>query len=257
MDHCCVEEKCDGTIYHNYSLPCKYCQNPIFVQCLRNQYEKPVKDILMLFGLGEYNGKKFVVNSDDPDKVAVFNSIFNIDSPFAISCYTCDGKIANLLNLGNGGSSKEAEVHKFDIYVSKFPTHTTSTHIKQLVSNFHCDIEENSYEVEDMARSKNIKFKSFKISASNQLTYNILLTSKVWEPIYTAIPFENQILNKPKTNVREPVKRKNVNNKHVVSGDNGQSVNRNNHAQLNRRNLRNLQNRSKCFIKPTWNPLNK
>lgn len=103
--HCCVSNKCTGTIYGELVLNCKFCKNRIFLQCMRNR-DEGVKSILMAFGLGTYNSTgRYGIDISDTDKIATFYKLFSVDSPFAVTCEVCADKFNKFINVGNTGAS--------------------------------------------------------------------------------------------------------------------------------------------------------
>lgn len=87
--HCCLSNKCTGEIYAGLFLDCKFCGNPIFIQCMRAR-DTEVKAILLAFGLAKFNSNgHFVVISGDSDRETTFMNCFKPESAFSVSCEVC------------------------------------------------------------------------------------------------------------------------------------------------------------------------
>lgn len=96
--HCCLTNNCTGETYFGWNLSCRFCNNKIMIECLRDQDETRMKNILHLFGLIEKVTSSDrvsweIVNSQS--SFAVLSKIFAPDSPFGITCQICAAKIVN------------------------------------------------------------------------------------------------------------------------------------------------------------------
>lgn len=284
--HCCVSNKCTGEVYGKWFLKCKFCKNPVFVECMRKR-DALTKDVLMYFELGKFNSSgTYNVITDNKEKVDIFQKAFNIDSPFAITCEVCTGKFHRHF-IGNditsvpsssmiqdnsnisvnvpqtaarnaqhqsrssiptvnenatqvGGSANDIGAIKLSppvlnqpsqrvdidfqhsIHVTKFSTSTKVSDIIDFITQ-KTSLEVNkSFIVRKLIKPKTnmkrISFVSFKISASNADTCDILLNEDLWAPHFTASRFVNKENKqaehkkptiKPSANVK-PVKKKDL-----------------------------------------------
>jgi len=95
--HCCETKGCQGKVYNGWFLNCRFCQKKIVVECLRFKDELRTKQLLTVFGLmkkslhtdGTY---KYTILAEDPNNTAAFSTMFNVDSPFGITCEVCINK---------------------------------------------------------------------------------------------------------------------------------------------------------------------
>ncbi|XP_053989868.1 myb-like protein I, partial [Hylaeus volcanicus] len=104
--HCCGKHDCKGLRYNGWSLNCRFCKEKIIVECLRNRDELRTKELLYVFGLmskkqTDSGGFKWEVLENDPNRTAAFSQMFNVDSPFGITCESCVEKIEMLLSTHN------------------------------------------------------------------------------------------------------------------------------------------------------------
>lgn len=87
--HCCSKYKCTGENYGEIFLNCSFCQNPIFIQCMRKKYEN-TKNILAMFGLAKkHKNGSFDLLFEDTEKTNFFKACFSENSPFAVHCDVC------------------------------------------------------------------------------------------------------------------------------------------------------------------------
>lgn len=97
--HCCESNNCAGTVYHGWCLNCRFCHKKIVVECLRFKDELRTKQLLYVFGLMDRSQRQdgsysYVVSAEDPNRTAAFFQMFNVDSPFGITCDACINKFA-------------------------------------------------------------------------------------------------------------------------------------------------------------------
>lgn len=98
--HCCETNKCDGSRYKNWSLNCRFCKKIIYVECLRERYETLTKELLCAFGLmiktPQTDGSnKWEIVTNYLTHLPILNQVFNVDSPFAVTCEICANKFNN------------------------------------------------------------------------------------------------------------------------------------------------------------------
>lgn len=93
--HFCFQSKCTGERYSKLHVFCRFCKCPVYLECLRNKSEKVTKDLMIVFGLATIQGDQFKINANR-DKVADFQNIFDIESPFSISCDLCASKVSDI-----------------------------------------------------------------------------------------------------------------------------------------------------------------
>lgn len=110
-NHCCVKKKCTGINYGEIYLNCSFCQNPIYIECMKKRtIGNLVLEILVMFGLAVKKGiEKYDIEFDDIVKVNLFKSYFSQDSPFAVHCYTCSNKFSNTITDDEDDSKKNEE----------------------------------------------------------------------------------------------------------------------------------------------------
>lgn len=116
--HCCETKNCTGEKYRGWSLNCKFCHKKIFVECLRSKDELRTKNLLLLFGLLSKTpnidgSSNWTIASDDPNRTAAFCQMFNVDSPFGITCDMCTNKYTQQQSLNvNSHETNGATIDK-------------------------------------------------------------------------------------------------------------------------------------------------
>lgn len=126
--HCCLLNECKGDIYGNWFLNCKFCKNPVYIQCMRDR-DVGVKAILLAFGLAKYNSKgEYLIIAGDTDKVATFMGCFNGESSFSITCEVCRNKFLNIassaaLSTPRNTASSSTNLHQSDMLQSTSTSH--------------------------------------------------------------------------------------------------------------------------------------
>lgn len=218
--HSCIENKCDGKKYSGLKTNCMFCFNTVYVECMRNKTENlVVKDLLKRFGLAIQNNDGIWQFHSDNTKMAHFNTAFNVDSPFSITCETCKARFKKILenenqqkqhsntlnnammadgDANNNGSnlsilSKPAtENGIFSIHVSKFEANTTTGDIVQRILS-GTQLTADTFCVEKLysRRNKTKKHTSFKISMCSKAVHDQIIDKKLWEPDFIAREFLN------------------------------------------------------------------
>lgn len=223
--HCCVTNKCTGSKYNNWYFECKFCKNPVFVQCMRNR-DAEVKTVLLAFGLARINSKNEYVLLDDSKSVSTLMACFKTDSAFSITCELCSDKFKKIIDVQNAGPPPEQKktlqqiknreqmntaniittspevnittqnsTHISDcleIFVSSFPSKTECDAITaQILSK--SSLQADNFEVSKMVgpnvNLKYRKFMSFKIKVLDKKTYDIIISDNIWAPFAKAVPF--------------------------------------------------------------------
>lgn len=225
--HCCVLNKCTGSKYAKWFIQCKFCNNPVFIECMRNRNDL-VKSILVGFSLARVENDTLVIQSSSSNRKMVkgFMSCFDVNSPFGITCEVCTDKFKRMMNDVNPGSSSLSQVRAqnaqnnsnqmrsadeiaslpddtitsqksdcWEIFVSSFPAKAECEQITAHIVG-KTDLQAVDFKVTQMVspriKPKYRKFMSFKITAHDQATYDIILDVKVWEPFATAVPFNTE-----------------------------------------------------------------
>lgn len=292
--HCCKTEKCEGKRYHSWALNCRFCKNDIFVECLRNQDGLRTKELLVFFGLmnktqNENGSFNWETNNTNPNKVSTFIHMFNVDSPFGITCNVCFNKLAGRQNSSDTASQSNsnsipainikppdnkpkqnvlidskapdspsiiAEKEKYAIYVSKFHTTVGCSdiigHITSKTDIKDCNLFTVTKLLKRKINPKNIHFVSFKISTADQLIYNTILDKNVWGPEFTAIPFD---FNHPKKSKHPPklrVRSKPIKNIPSMPNRRGEINTKSTGKKLPIKNSNKLEREHEPSIKKKW-----
>lgn len=193
------------------------------------------KQLLEYFGLMVKDTEGFLGFPSDFNKriheMSFFNSVFNVDSPFGVSCEACDAKFRQHINSATPEEEINAENEPvldtrmprppspcqrtkanapnpsdiqreitYDIYISKFHPSTQCSQIVNLIRE-KTDLNEDCFDVVKLVRNgtKNkIHFISFKISAQSSETFDILMNNELWAPDFFATRFIQNYSKKPK-----------------------------------------------------------
>lgn len=227
MVHSC-EDSC-GIGYGSLHCICKYCHGKIYIQCMRNR-DQITKDLLYRFDLMMLNNDQYLVLVDLTKKsaeIGLFNQIFNVDSPFAVSCETCDAKMkaaASIASINDNPTTSTADQNQnrtpkqlrapepsvpkpirpptsksdgvdhepLRIYVSQFHPETEIIDLVNHIGLKTSLIEKEHYTITKLTKKHRkfpLSFVSFMIVANTQDAYDKILASDVWDG-FVASPFE-------------------------------------------------------------------
>lgn len=277
--HCCVRDKCTGGKYGEVSMNCMFCKNVVFLQCMRNRDELITKDLMIAFDIGAYEEDgTFIIKIVDFDKVARFNKIFNVDSPFAITCDVRASKHKNasikkrneeddplnrrLTNLDDESEDANDDVipthlkkpsdkkSVYSVHISRFEMGTKSDQIIQRIMS-KTSLNINVFSVEELTNQKRTRnFVNFKISTVNKDVFDEIMNEKLWSPEFVAREYRefrdlpvkrhNRYMNK-----RKPYNRKWIPNNNGQENNQRRSFRSNfgqrNQFQHNNRHTNNFQ----------------
>lgn len=230
--HCCVTNKCTGPIYCNWYLDCKFCKNPVFIECMR-QRDEQVKTVLLAWGLARINSKGEYLLLEEPSSVAKFMKCFQQESAFSITCEVCSDKFKKfmdakqnvepqleqrkvlheiknteqLMNANTITTAPESNITKqisiqssdcLDLFVPNFPAKTECDAITALIMS-RSTLQADDFEISKMAGPKvNLKYRkfmSFKIKVPDKTTYDIIMDENVWIPFSKPVPFNANARN--------------------------------------------------------------
>lgn len=97
--HSCLANNCVGSKLNGLFLCCRHCHEKVYVECMLNKNETLTTHLLKIFSIlvEEPKGTKNLVCSESKYPFDAFKAIFNVDSPFGISCPKCDDKLINYI----------------------------------------------------------------------------------------------------------------------------------------------------------------